>query len=150
MPYEKLCTGHLGPLRVVAFDSEEHILRLSPELDSLDCSWITINRGSFGCAEIAFMERDCSKASGVAALAQLLDIPLQQVMALGDNLNDMQMLQIVGWGVAMGHAPDSVKAVSQAITANNAEDGAAQAIERYALRSAASMASNSLKRTICL
>jgi len=150
MPYEKLCVGHPGPLRVVAFDSEEHIMRLSSELASLDCSWITIKRGSFGCAEIAFMERDCSKATGVTALARLLDIPLQQVMALGDNLNDMQMLQAVGWGVAMGHAPDSVKAVSQAITANNAEDGAAQAIERYALRCAASMASNSLKRTICL
>jgi len=150
MPYAKLCARHPGPLRVVAFDSEEHIMELIPELDSLDCSWITINRGSFGCAEIAFMERDCSKASGVATLARLLDIPLQQVMALGDNLNDMQMLQVVGWGVAMGQAPDSVKAVAQAITANNAEDGAAQAIERYALRCAARIASNSLKRTICL
>ncbi len=150
VPYAKLCAGHPSPLRVVAFDSEEHIMRLSPELDSLDCSWITINRGSFGCAEIAFMERDCSKASGVATLARLLDIPLQQVMALGDNLNDMQMLQVVGWGVAMGQSPDRVKAVAQAITANNAEDGAAQAIERYALRCAARIASNSLKRTICL
>lgn len=150
MPYEKLCTGHPSPLRVVAFDSEEHIMPLIPELASLDCSWITIKRGSFGCAEIAFMERDCSKASAVAALARLLDIPLQQVMALGDNNNDMQMLQVVGWGVAMGHAPDTVKAVAQAVTASNAEDGAAQAIEHYALRCAASTASNSLKRTICL
>jgi 5-amino-6-(5-phospho-D-ribitylamino)uracil phosphatase len=50
----------------------------------------------------------------------------------------------------MGHAPDRVKAVAQAVTASNAEDGAAQAIEHYALRCAASTASNSLKRTICL
>ncbi len=150
MPYERLCTGHASPWRVVGFDSEESILALIPDLGGLDCSWISIKRGSFGCAEIAFMERDCSKASGVVVLAQLLAIPLQQVMALGDNNNDLQMLQVVGWGVAMGQAPDSVKAVAQAVTASNTEDGAAQAIERYALRAAPTMASNSLKRRICL
>ncbi len=150
MPFEHLCTGHPDPLRVVAFDAEERIMGLIPELGRLNCSWIAIKRGSFGCAELSFMRRDCSKASGVVAVAHLLDIPLEQVMALGDNNNDKEMLQAVGWGVAMGQAPEAIKVVARAVTANNAEDGAAQAIERYALGRSASIFSNSLKRTTCL
>jgi len=150
MTYDMLCTGDDDPLRVVAFDTEEAILGLAPELIALDCSWTTINRGTYGCAEIAFMNPLCSKASGVAVLAQHLDIPLQQVMALGDNNNDIAMLRSVGLGVAMGQASATVKAAAQAITASNAEDGAARAIENYALRCAATAASNSRKRLTCL
>ncbi len=148
--YDMLCTGDDDPLRVVAFDGEEAIWGLASELVTLDCSWTTIKRGTYGCAEIAFMNPRCSKASGVAVLAQYLDIPLQQVMALGDNNNDITMLQSVGLGVAMGQASATVKAAAQAVTASNAEDGAAQAIENYALRSAATTASNSRKRLTCL
>jgi hydroxymethylpyrimidine pyrophosphatase-like HAD family hydrolase len=96
------------------------------------------------------MAPGCSKASGVATLAGQLGISLTQVMAIGDNNNDLEMLSMVGWGVAMGHAPESVKQNAKAITASNAEDGAALAIERYALRWATSADSNSFKREICL
>lgn len=153
MPYAELCTGHPNPLRVVAFASEESIEALKPAIATLNCSWNAIKRGNYGCAEMAVMAPDCSKASGVIALARTLNIPLTEVMAIGDNNNDIPMLQAAGWGVAMGQAPTSVKAVAQAVTASNAEDGAAQAIERYVLgaeRKAAQAASNSLNRTTCL
>ena len=84
------------------------------------------------------------------ALARQLDIPLQEIMALGDNNNDIPMLQAVGWGVAMGQAPAAVKAGARAVTASNAEDGAARAIETYALRCAAISASNLRRRATCL
>lgn len=153
MPYAELCTGHPDPLRVVAFASEESIQALKPAISSLNCSWNAIKRGNYGCAEMAVMAPDCSKASGVIALARTLQIPLTEVMAIGDNNNDIPMLQAAGWGVAMGQAPAAVKAVAQAVTASNAENGAAQAIERYLLgaaRKAAQAASNSRNRTTCL
>jgi len=150
MPYEALCAGQAAILRVVAFASEEAIQGLIPEVSALNCSWTTIKRGRFGTAEMAIMAPGCSKASGVAALARSLGIPLQHVMAIGDNNNDMQMLQSVGWGVAMGQASDAVKAAARAITASNAEDGVAQAIERYVLRCATTAASNSSRRSTCL
>ncbi len=147
MPYASLCKGHPDPLRVVAFADEETIMGLLPAVSALDCAWITTQRGNYGSAEIALMNPGCSKASGVKVLAEHLGIGLAQVMALGDNNNDIEMLRSVGWGVAMGHAPDPVKAAARAITVSNREDGAARAIERYALgRSTAS--SNSLRRTI--
>ena len=153
MPYAQLCAGHADPLRVVAFDAEETILGLSPEIAALDCSWTSIKRGNYGSAELVVMRAGTSKASGVTALAERFGVPLCQVMAIGDNNNDISMLQCAGWGVAMGQAPQRVKDAARAVTASNAEDGVARAIERYALgdglleaRLAASSAdSNSLK-----
>jgi 5-amino-6-(5-phospho-D-ribitylamino)uracil phosphatase len=151
MPYESFYIGQVAPLRVVGFSAEEELQQLVPALATLDCSWNLIKRGNYGCAELAIMEVGCSKASGVLTLARQLHIPMQQVMAIGDNNNDIEMLQAVGWGVAMGQAPAAVKAAARVITATNAEDGAALAIERYALsRRAATAASNSLRRATCL
>ncbi len=131
--YAQLCAGHADPLRVVAFDSEETILGLSPEIAALDCSWTSIKRGNYGSAELVVMRAGTSKASGVTALAEQFGLPLSQVMAIGDNNNDISMLQCAGWGVAMGQAPHAVKAAAKAVTASNAGDGVAQAIEFYAL-----------------
>lgn len=150
MSFETLCTGHPDPIRVVAFAPEEIIRTLLAEVSELDCAWTITRRGNYGSAELAIMNPSCSKASGVIELAQCLAIPLAQVMALGDNNNDIEMLQTVGWGVAMGQASEAVKAAARAITASNREDGVALAIERYALRSAATADSNSLNRLTCL
>lgn len=147
MPYANLCTGHPDPRRVVAFTSEELIQGLIPEVAALPCSWTTIKRGSYGSAELVVMHKGCSKASGVAALAQSLGIAMQEVMALGDNNNDVEMLRAAGWGVAMGQAPANVQAAANVVTASNREDGAARAIERYALRTAMHAPANSFKRT---
>jgi len=150
MPYDTLCAGHPDPLRVVAFTAEEAIPPVIPEISALNCTWTTIKRGSYNSAELVVMDRGCSKASAVATLVASLGISLQAVMALGDNNNDSEMLKTVGWGVAMGQAPESVKSAADAVTASNWEDGAAQAIERYVLRCAAQSASNSLNRATCL
>ena len=55
-------------------------------------------------------------------------------MALGDEANDVEMLQLCGLGVAMGNAGDAVRAAADAVTATNNEDGVARAIERYVLQ----------------
>lgn len=133
MPFAQLCAEKPDPLRVVAFDAEETIAKVSPEIAALDCSWTSIKRGNYGSAELVAMRAGCSKASGMAVLARQFGVPLDQVMAIGDNNNDREMLQRAGWGVAMGQAPRAVKAAARAVTSSNAEDGAALAIERYAL-----------------
>ncbi len=149
MPFETLCTGHPDPIRVVAFASEEVIHTLLPEVSALDCRWTITRRGNYGSAELAIMNPTCSKASGVAELAQSYVIPLEQIMAIGDNNNDIEMLRTVGWGVAMGQASAAVKLAARAVTASNSDNGVALAIERYALRSAATADSNSLNRLTC-
>lgn len=54
-------------------------------------------------------------------------------MAIGDGENDIEMLKLAGWGVAMGNANSVVKGVAKAITSTNDEDGVAEAIEQYIL-----------------
>ncbi len=147
-PLDALCKGKPDPLRVVAFAPEEAIYTLAPEISALECSWNSIKQGNYGSAEMAIMRPHCSKASGVAWMAQSLGIPMSEVMAIGDNNNDIEMLEAVGWGVAMGQASDAVRTIARAVTTRNTEDGVAQAIERYALRRAASADSNSLSREI--
>lgn len=151
MAHSILCLDQPHPIRVVAFAGQEAIARVAPAISALPCSWNTIERGNYGTAEITVMHQDCSKATGVAALSAHLGIPMSQVMAIGDNHNDLAMLVAAGWGVAMGQAPELVKASADAVTATNLEDGVAVAIERYALLDKLRNAdSNSLNRATCL
>lgn len=133
MPYEVLLARSTEAMRVVAFAEEEVLRRMLPEITALDCTGNFAPIGGFGSAELAILPTGCSKASGVAALAARYGIKLENAMALGDGYNDLEMLREVGWGVAMGQAPEQVRTAASAVTATNLEDGAALAIERYAL-----------------
>jgi len=75
----------------------------------------------------------CSKGAGLAAMAQTLGIPPSQVMAIGDNYNDIEMLQYAGVPVLMGNAENGLRQMGFHLTASNDEDGAAQAIEKFIL-----------------
>ncbi|KAG0582934.1 hypothetical protein KC19_3G096000 [Ceratodon purpureus] len=74
-----------------------------------------------------------SKGAGVQILLDHLEIPPDQAMAIGDGENDIEMLTLVGWGVAMGNANSLVKSAAKAVTGTNDEDGVAKAIYEYIL-----------------
>jgi len=75
-----------------------------------------------------------NKGNGVRYLAEeLLGIGAANVMTIGDNFNDLEMLEYAGIGVAMGNAPADVKAVAQWVAPTVEEDGAAAAIEEFVL-----------------
>lgn len=101
---------------------------LSPILETLPLSyaWATSASMEVTC-------REATKAEGVRTVCRLLGVDMAHVMAIGDSGNDISNLAAAGLGVAMGNAPDEVKAAADAVTASNAEDGAAQAIERFVL-----------------
>jgi hydroxymethylpyrimidine pyrophosphatase-like HAD family hydrolase len=60
-------------------------------------------------------------------------ISLTEVIAFGDNYNDIEMLQAAGLGIAVGNAKEEVKMVANEITMNSVDDGVAVAIEKYFL-----------------
>lgn len=74
-----------------------------------------------------------SKGAGVTMLLDHLGVPPEEVMAIGDGENDIEMLRLAGWGVAMANGSGVAKAVANAQTGSNNEDGAAQAIHKYIL-----------------
>ncbi|MGH2406771.1 MAG: Cof-type HAD-IIB family hydrolase [Candidatus Limnocylindrales bacterium] len=73
------------------------------------------------------------KGAALAWLAAHLGIQMSATMAIGDQFNDLEMLAMAGLGVAMGGSPPAVQAAADYVTASIAEDGAAQAIERFVL-----------------
>lgn len=74
-----------------------------------------------------------TKGSGLADVARLLGIDRGEVMAVGDNYNDREMLDWAGIGVVMGNASPDLHACGFAITDTNDNAGLAQAIDRFAL-----------------
>ena len=75
-----------------------------------------------------------NKGIAVKHLAeQLLGLQPHQVMAIGDNFNDVEMLQYAGVGIAMGNAPEAVQAVAHWVAPDVEEDGVAVAIAEFIL-----------------
>ena len=73
------------------------------------------------------------KGDALCALGARLGIPPQQIMACGDQLNDLSMLRAVGFPVAMGNAVPQIKEIAAHVTLTNEQDGVAAAVERFVL-----------------
>jgi len=80
-----------------------------------------------------YLEISSKQISKLSALSFLLDqkfdVTLEQVIAFGDNYNDVEMIKGVGLGVAVGNAKEEVKLVADQITLSNLEDGVAAVLE---------------------
>lgn len=74
-----------------------------------------------------------SKASALKMLLKDMDLRPEQVIALGDGENDLEMIRMAGIGVAMGNAAPSVKEAADYVVSTNDEGGVAEAIERFVL-----------------
>ena len=72
-----------------------------------------------------------NKGDALRALAAALDIPMERTMAVGDGLNDMNMLRAAGIRVAMGNAHPDLKAIASYVTDDCDHDGAAKAVEHF-------------------
>jgi Cof subfamily protein (haloacid dehalogenase superfamily) len=101
-------------------------------------------------ALVDVLHAEVSKGVGVAAAALELDIKREEVMAIGDNYNDLEMLQYAGTSVLMGNADASLHALLEELsgchtTATNDEDGVALAVEQFILRKEVSESGESIE-----
>ncbi len=83
---------------------------------------------------------EANKGMAVRTLAGLMGVPLEEVAVIGDGTNDIAMFAQCPFSIAMGNASDEVKQKARFVTASNAEDGFAQAVERYLLNRTAESA----------
>ncbi|SHG01709.1 Cof-type HAD-IIB family hydrolase [Ornithinibacillus halophilus] len=79
-------------------------------------------------SNLEFNHINAEKGIALKHFAEQLGIDMADVMAIGDNLNDVSMLRLVGRPVAMGNAIDAVKAICEYTTKTNDENGVAEAI----------------------
>ena len=73
------------------------------------------------------------KVQAIREMARLLNISLSDIVAFGDDKNDMEMLQICGTGVAVANAVSDVKNAADSVTRSNDEDGVAEWIAKNVL-----------------
>lgn len=83
---------------------------------------------------IEVMNPKVDKGKAFALVAQTVNVPLEETMAIGDSWNDIPLLEAAAFGVAMGSAPPELRAVSAAVVSDVAHDGVAEALERYVLQ----------------
>ncbi len=76
---------------------------------------------------------NASKGNAMCTLCEKLGISMENVLAIGDNENDISMLQAAGISAAMGNAEDDVKQAAKFVAGNNEEDGAAHFLEKWVL-----------------
>lgn len=79
---------------------------------------------------LEFNVKGTTKAKGLMALAEYLGISIEETMAIGDNLNDVDILKNAGVSVVMDNARDEIKKLGDFITLSNDENGVAYAIKK--------------------
>lgn len=79
---------------------------------------------------LAIKARGVSKAEAIKKLAQTLDISIKDIIAFGDEVNDMEMLRLVGLGIAMENADDVVKKAADQVAGNNDMDGVGKELDK--------------------
>ena len=84
---------------------------------------------SSGAGNLEITSVNAQKGIAVEQYAKSKGITMDQVMAIGDNFNDLSMMERAGRSVAMGNAPEEIKAACTHVTASNGNDGVGLAIK---------------------
>lgn len=117
-------------LKAVVVDSDSEKLK-GLRNDIAGTGLVSVSQSMKDNLEI--MNKDVTKGKAVKTLAELYGIDREEVIAIGDNENDMSMIEYAGLGIAMGNAEECLKNVANYITGDYQEDGVAEAIEKFVL-----------------
>jgi len=92
----------------------------------------SVSRG-YGCSSVEVYPEGVTKVSAAQRLAGSLGIPRERVLAIGDHVNDLDVIRWAGWGVCMGDGQLEAREGADYVTGNFADDGVAQAIGQFVL-----------------
>jgi len=121
--------------KVAAMREAEEVLRRAEFAQEFTLAVTCYEPKDFGMIDV--INPACSKGSSLAEWAAVRGFAREEVMAIGDNHNDLEMLSFAGIPVVMGNGVPELKAFGWHETASNDENGVAAAIERFALQEAA-------------
>ncbi|HEY5425873.1 MAG TPA: Cof-type HAD-IIB family hydrolase [Candidatus Tumulicola sp.] len=108
-------------------DAERYAERLAAELGG--SAYVTRSLPEF----VEILDPSVDKGDALRQVASRLGVPMEEVVAIGDSWNDAPLLAAAGFGIAMGSAPEQLRAIAKAVVGDVAHDGVAEAIERYVL-----------------
>ncbi len=119
----------------IIFSSIIRKLREIKNIDVLDVAHMSRKIIKSGTEEVSLeyyyteiTSKDVDKWNAIEWLAKELDIKKEEIMTIGDNINDKLMIENAGLGIAMGNSAPYIKEIADKVVANNNEDGVAEAI----------------------
>jgi Cof subfamily protein (haloacid dehalogenase superfamily) len=118
-------------IKVAGVGEESTLREKRRELERIFDGMLYVAQSSFDIVEL--LHPQVSKGKALSVIASDMHIKPEEIVAFGDNHNDIGMLQLAGLGVAMGNAHEEVQAAADYITLSNAQDGVAIAIEEIIL-----------------
>jgi Cof subfamily protein (haloacid dehalogenase superfamily) len=128
--YESLQKDGVQILKAVVVDSDsEKIQGLRDSIE--ETGVVSVSQSMKDNLEV--MNKGVTKGSAVKMLAKLYGIDREEIIAIGDNENDLSMIEYAGLGIAMGNAEEALKKAAKHITGDYQQDGVAEAIERFIL-----------------
>lgn len=120
------------PTKVLVIAPEETLDRLAVELKPRFGERIHMTKSKPYYLE--FTHPLATKGFALEHLAKHFNILREEVMAIGDSYNDLDMIEFAGLGVVMGNAREEIKAVADLVTLDNDADGVAHVLEELVLR----------------
>ena len=124
MPYARLASD-IDPVHIVVVDTFARVEAVLARLELADCRTLISYSPNLDSCFLEVFHGDCSKGRAVAWLAGYFGLSLEQVVCIGDNWNDVEMLSMAGCGVAVANAEPGVKAYAKRTTVSNDEDAVA-------------------------
>jgi Cof subfamily protein (haloacid dehalogenase superfamily) len=118
------------PYKVLVIGPEDRVQRLQHAVRSAS---LPVHAVQSEPVYLEILPPGVSKGEALRAMCVALGIPLEQTIAIGDNWNDVEMIEAAGLGVAMGHAPEGVRARADYVCATADEEGVRHVIERFVL-----------------
>jgi Cof subfamily protein (haloacid dehalogenase superfamily) len=125
-PLQVMFSGPLAPLREI-----EAALLKAPFRARFQLTKTFYEHRDLGIMDL--IHPACSKGAGLKEWAAMRGVPREQIMAVGDNFNDFDMLEFAGLPVVMGNAVPELKADGWRVTLDNDSAGVAVAVEQWAL-----------------
>ncbi|MEI3597546.1 MULTISPECIES: Cof-type HAD-IIB family hydrolase [unclassified Oceanobacillus] len=119
------------PTSILVYPEEEQVQQLRSHLDGYHAEVIEHRKWGAPWNVIEIIKKGMNKAVGLQKIAHYFDIPKDQIIAFGDEDNDLEMIDYAGVGVAMGNAIDELKSLAKHVTATNEEDGIGAFLEEY-------------------
>jgi len=132
-PLQVMLSGKVSAMR-----RAEEVLRAAQEMEKFGVAATVYESRDFAMIDV--LHPECSKGAALAEWAAIRGYDRGEVMAVGDNHNDMEMLSYAGIPIVMGNGVAELKNFGWHQTASNDENGVAVAIEKFALREASSCA----------
>lgn len=121
----------IPPLKILAMSEKNVLEKIRNELSGRGL-YITKSQPHF----LEILNNEATKGKGLNAVGQILGIDRNEILAIGDNENDIEMFKYAGFAVAMENADEFVKNYADYVTKSNDDDGVALAIEKLILTGA--------------